>query len=285
MKPGIISISRQCELMGVNRSMLYYRPSPVSQFNLHIMKLIDALYTRIPSYGAPRMTLCLQRQGYPVNHKRIERLMQLMGIQAIHPKRKLSIPNKEHTIYPYLLRGLVITRPNSVWCTDITYIPMRKGFIYLVAIMDWYSRYILSWRLSLTLDAAFCVEALREALTHGTPEIFNSDQGSQFTSNEFTALLADNDIRISMDGRGRAFDNIFIERLWRTVKYEEVYIKDYVDVREATRSLDAYLRFYNEERIHTSIGGRSPFEAHFGRPKALHRTPGTGEGTHLNYAS
>lgn len=162
---------------------------------------------------------------------------------------------------------------------------MRKGFIYLTAIMDWDSRYILSWRLSLTLDAAFCVEALREALTHGTPEIFNSDQGSQFTSNEFTALLADNDIRISMDGRGRAFDNIFIERLWRTVKYEEVYIKDYVDVREATRSLDAYLRFYNEERIHTSIGDRSPFEAHFGRPKTLHRTPGTGEGTHLNYAS
>ena len=190
--------------------------------------------------------------------------MRMMGLQGIAPKKGLSRPNKEHPVYPYLLKGLDITRPNQVFCSDITYIPMRKGFIYLTAVMDWYSRYVVSWKVSLTLDAAFCVEALEEALTIGTPDIFNTDQGSQFTSRDFTTVLKNHHIAISMDGKGRVFDNIFIERLWRTVKYEEVYLKDYANVREAIRGLGDFFRRYNEERPHSALGDQTPYEVYYG---------------------
>ncbi len=215
MNSKIIPIFRQCELLSLCRSSFYYRPVPVSDFNLRLMKLIDRQYTANPSWGAPRITTWLRRQGFKVNRKRIARLMRRMGLQGVVPKRKLTRPNKEHKVYPYLLKGLDVSRPNQVFCSDITYIPMRKGFIYLTAVMDWASRYVLSWKVSLTLDAAFCVEALEDALAVGVPEIFNTDQGSQFTSKDFTDVLKNNNIAISMDGKGRVFDNIFIERLWR----------------------------------------------------------------------
>jgi len=273
MNAPIISISRQCELINLNRSSLYYQPAPVCALNFQLMHLIDRQYTKMPYYGAPRMTTWLQNQGYQVNHKRIARLMSIMGIQGIVPKRKLSIPNKEHTIYPYLLKGVDIVRPNQVFSSDITYIPMRKGFIYLTAVMDWYSRYVLSWSVSITLDAAFCIEALHDALAIGVPEIFNTDQGSQFTSKDFTDTLKDRHVAISMDGKGRVFDNIFIERLWRTVKYEEVYLKDYANVAEAIRSLGVYFRLYNEERIHTALGKKTPYEVYYGMAKIPKLTP------------
>lgn len=218
-----ISVSRQCELLGLSRSSYYYQPCPVSNFNLELMRLIDEQYTKTPFYGVPRMTVWLKRQGYQVNHKRVARLMQLMGLQAVYPKRKTSIPSKEHKIYPYLLRDMDIERPDQVWCADITYIRMYRGFIYLIAIMDWFSRFILAWEVSITMDVDFCLRALDQALGKSRPEIFNTDQGSQFTSTDFTGRLEDSGIAISMDGRGRVFDNIFIERLWRTVKYEEIY--------------------------------------------------------------
>ena len=233
----IIPIIRQCEFLTLSRSSFYYRPAPVSDFNLQLMELIDRQYTKDPSSGVPRITKWLRRQGFKVNRKRISRLMRRMGLQGVVPKKKLTRPNKEHKVYPYLLKGLDIARPNQVFCSDITYIPMRKGFIYLTAVMDWASRYVLSWKVSLTLDAAFCVEALEEALAVGVPEIFNTDQGSQFTSKDFTNVLKNNNVAISMDGKGRVFDNIFIERLWRTVKWEEVYLKDYANVAASnTRS-------------------------------------------------
>jgi len=280
-----ISITRQCELLSLNRSSFYYQPVPVSSFNLHLMELIDRQYTKDPAYGVPRMTTWLKQQGYQVNRKRVARLMGKMGLQGITPKKRLSIPNKEHTVYPYLLRDVEVTRPNQVFSADITYIPMRKGFIYLVAVMDWYSRFVLSWRVSITLDAGFCVEALTEALAIGTPEIFNTDQGSQFTSREFTDILKDHNIAISMDGKGRVFDNIFIERLWRTVKYEEVYLKDYANVWQAVKSLGDFFRRYNEERIHTKIGNRTPYEVYYGAAKSPKPTPQTEEGIHLKDAS
>jgi putative transposase len=285
MNSKIIPITRQCELLGLNRSSFYYRPRPVSDVNLHLMELMDLLYTRDPSSGVPRLTKYLRRQGYKVNRKRVARLMRKMGLQSITPKKRLSQPHKEHQVYPYLLKGLDIARPNQVFCADITYIPMRKGFIYLTAVMDWYSRYVVSWKVSLTLDAAFCVEALVEALTVGIPDIFNTDQGSQFTSKDFTIVLKNHDIAISMDGKGRVFDNIFIERLWRTVKYEEVYLKDYATVSEAIRGLKDFFRRYNEERPHSALGDMTPYEVYYGVITAPQPTLQTEEGIHLKRAS
>jgi len=221
--------------------------------------MIDEQYMQTPFYGRRRMTEWIKRQGYVVNQKRVGRLMGKMGIEAIYPKKKLSQRNVEHRIFPYLLSGIDIVHPNQVWSTDITYIRMLHGFLYLVAIMDWYSRYVLSWRLSNTLDTWFCTEALGEALAaYEKPEIFNSDQGSQFTSVGFTSILLHAGVRISMDGRGRVFDNIFIERLWRTVKYEEIYLKDYEDGHEALSSLERYFEFYNHERPHQSLNYKTP---------------------------
>jgi putative transposase len=285
MKEKPPPIPRQCDLVDLNGSSFYYRPRPVSGVNLHLMELIDRQYTKDPAYGVPRMTTWLKRQGLRVNKKRVARLMRKMGIQGIVPKKKLSIPNKEHKVYPYLLKNVNVERPNQVFCADITYIPMRKGFIYLTAVMDWYSRYVLSWKVSLTLDAAFCVEALEDALTIGTPEIFNTDQGSQFTSRDFTDILKNHDVNISMDGKGRVFDNIFIERLWRTVKYEEVYLKDYAAVWEAIRGLRDFFRYYNEERLHSALGGRTPDEVYYGAAQTPKPTPLTEEGVHLKQAS
>lgn len=222
------------------------------------MRMIDEQYTRTPFYGVPRMTAWLRIQGHPVNPKRIERLMRLMGLQAIYPKPRLSRRGAVSSKYPYLLRGLVIDRPSQVWSTDITYIRLRQGFVYLVAIMDWFSRYVLSWEVSNCLDSFFCLWALEKALQQGVPEIFNSDQGSQFTSEAFTSRLETAGIRISWDGRGRVWDNIFVERLWRSVKWEEVYLKDYDDVPEAIDGLGDYFRFYNTERPHQSLGYRTP---------------------------
>ena len=224
------------------------------------MKLIDRQYLATPFYGVRKIAACLKSQGYLVNRKRVRRLMRLMGLRAIYRRPRTSKPGKGHKIYAYLLGGMKITRPNQVWAADITYIPMARGFLYLVAIIDWYSRYVLSWRLSNTLDAGFCVDALGEALKKGRPEIFNTDQGSQFTSEDFTELLKSNGIQVSMDGKGSYNDNLFIERLWRTVKYEEVYLKAYQDSREARVSLDNYFRFYNAEWLHQALGYRTPTE-------------------------
>jgi putative transposase len=253
-----ISLRRQCELLGVNRSGLYYEPLGESEENLTLMRLLDAQYTRTPFYGSRKMVEWLDTQGFEVNRKRVTRLMALLGIEAVYPKPKLSQPGEGHKIYPYLLRGVGVDRVNQVWSTDITYIRMARGFVYLVAVMDWFSRYVLSWRLSLTLDLDFCVDALKCALRRGRPEIFNSDQGSQFTSEKFIGELAGREIAISMDGRGRCMDNIFIERLWRSLIYEEVYLKDYESVTEARTGIERYFRFYNQERLHQSLQYRTP---------------------------
>jgi|TARA_B100000315_G_scaffold36784_1_gene31397 putative transposase len=227
------------------------------------MKLIDQQYLTTPFYGSRRMTVWLQRRGRPVGRKRVQRLMRIMGLQAIYRRPRTSLRALGHKVYPYLLGGMEITRPNQVWATDITYIPMARGFLYLVAIIDWHSRYVLSWRLSNTLDADFCVEALEEALSKGKPEIFNTDQGSQFTGEAFTGLLKQHGVRISMDGKGRYLDNIFVERLWRTVKYEEVYLKAYSNGREAKVGLDTYFHFYNTQRPHQALGYRTPAEVFY----------------------
>ena len=253
-----ISLRRQCELLGVNRSGLYYEPLGESEENLTLMRLLDEQYTRTPFYGSRKMVEWLDTQGFEVNRKRVTRLMALLGIEAIYPKPKLSQPGDSHKIYPYLLRGVGVDRVNQVWSTDITYIRMARGFVYLVAVMDWFSRYVLSWRLSLTLELDFCVDALKCALRRGRPEIFNSDQGSQFTSEKFIGELAAREIAISMDGRGRCMDNIFVERLWRSLKYEEVYLKDYQSVTEARAGIERYFRFYNQERLHQSLQYRTP---------------------------
>jgi putative transposase len=260
-----ISVRRQCQLLGANRSSLYYEPLGESEENLRLMRLLDEQYTRTPFYGSRRMTEWLITQGYEVNRKRISRLMEVMGIEAVYPKPQLSRPGDGHKIYPYLLRGVTVDRPDQVWSTDITYIRMAQGFVYLVAVMDWYSRFVLSWSLSLTMEIDFCMEALRSALRRGRPEIFNSDQGVQFSSEKFTAELARKDIAISMDGRGRWLDNIFIERLWRSLKYEEVYLKDYGSVTDARTGIERYLRFYNQERLHQSLGYRTPAALYLGR--------------------
>lgn len=265
-----LSIRAQCKLLGVNRGMLYYQPSGLNESDVAVMHLMDEQYTRTPYYGVERMTAWLHRQGIGIGHNRVRRLLRLMGLQAVYPKPRLSRPGgPEHRIWPYLLRGLTIDRPNQVWAADITYIRLWRGFVYLVAVMDWYSRYVLSWSLSTTLDAWFCVEALRRALAIGRPEIFNSDQGSQFTSEAFTGILQDAGVAISMDGRGRAFDNIFVERLWRSVKYEEVYIKDYGVVDEARRGLGDYFVLYNTERLHQSLEYKTPAEVYSGNDSAM----------------
>jgi putative transposase len=245
-------------LLGLSRSSFYYRPAKDSPLNLELMHRIDQIYTRWPFYGVPRITAVLRKQGFEINHKRIERLMKKMGIQAIYPKKNLSRSDKEHRIYPYLLRHLDISRPDQVWAADITYIRLLNGFLYLVAIIDWYSRYVLGWRLSNSLDNRFCVELLEETLREHQPEIFNTDQGVQFTSDDFISVLKKKEIRISMDGRGRALDNIMIERLWRSVKYEEVYLKDYRNGRDAFKGLKNYFAFYNNERLHQSLGYQTP---------------------------
>jgi putative transposase len=265
-----ISIRRQCELLGLNRATFYYQPASETPENLWLMKLIDKQYTQTPFYGWPRITACLRREGYAVNHKRVQRLMGLMGLQAIYPKPRTSIPTHDHKIYPYLLRGLVITRPDQVWSSDITYIPLPGGFMYLVAIMDWYSRYVLAWRLSNTLDSLFCIAALQEALRRRQPEIFNTDQGCQFTSLAFTGILEAANIRISMDGRGRALDNIFVERLWRTVKYEDIYLKNYATVLALIDGLTRYFAFYNDERLHQSLDYRIPAEVYYQTPAQVY---------------
>lgn len=258
-----ISIVRQCELLGLRRSSFYYTPGGESTYNLELMNRIDEQYTRSPFYGIRRMTQWLRHEGYEVNRKRVNRLMRQMGLYAIYPKPRLSTGKDEQKRYPYLLRDLKIEYPNHVWCADITYVKMDQGYIYLMAIMDWYSRYVLSWSVSIMLDVGFCIEALDKAREVGNPEIFNTDQGVKFTSKAFTGRLTEAGIKISMDGRGRVFDNIFIERLWRSVKYEEVYIKDYRTVREAVLSLRDYFVFYNNERLHQSLGYRTPKEVYF----------------------
>jgi len=255
-----LSIKCQCRLLGISRSGLYYQAKGISEDELDLMKLIDRQYLMVPYYGARKIAACLKSQGHLVNRKRIRRLMRLMGIKAIYRRPRTSKPSPGHKIYPYLLGGMKITRPNQVWAADITYIPMARGFLYLVAIIDWYSRYVLSWRLSNTLDVSFCVEALEEALSKGRPDIFNTDQGAQFTSEAFTRLLEQHGVRISMDGKGSYKDNLFIERLWRTVKYEEVYLKAYQDGRDARISPGNYFRFYNTERPHQAHGYRTPAE-------------------------
>ena len=258
-----ISVRRQCELLGLNRSSLYYEPARESEYNLMLMRQIDEQYTRTPFYGWPRMTAHLRRLGYPVNHKRVQRLMHRMGLQALYPKPKTSRSAPGHQVYPYLLRGLTIARPNQVWCADITYVPLQHGFMYLVAVLDWFSRYVLAWQLSNTLDGRFCQEVVRQALHSGTPEIFNTDQGAQFTALAFTTILQEAGIRISMDGRGRAMDNVMVERLWRTVKYENIYLMDYATVPQLAAGLGDYFRFYDYERPHQSLAYRTPAEVHF----------------------
>lgn len=260
------SIRRQCELLGVNRATYYYVPATESPLNLELMRLIDEQYMRTPFYGWPRMTVYLRRQGYLVNHKRVQRLMQRMGIQAIHPKPSLSQAHPAHKIYPYLLRDLAITRPNQVWSADITYLPLRKGFLYLVAVMDWYSRYVLAWAISNTLECTFCVDVLQQALQKGRPAIFNTDQGAQFTALAFTSVLQEAEIQISMDGRGRALDNIFIERLWRSVKYEDVYLHRYETGPALIAGLEQYFPFYNQERPHQSLAYQTPAAVYAASP-------------------
>jgi len=258
-----IGIRRQCELLGVNRSSLYYQPQPVSVQTLDIMDRIDRHYTETPFYGVERMTAQLQRDGLIIGHNRVRRLMRLMGLMAVYPKPNGSKRHPEHKIYPYMLRDVVVERVNQVWSADITYIRLMVGFVYLVAIMDWFSRYVLGWSLSNTLDSLFCVDALERALLIATPEIFNTDQGSQFTSCDFTSRLQKAGVAISMDGRGRVFDNIFSERLWRTVKYEEVYLNEYRDARDAIDGLGGYFDFYNNRRLHQSLTYRIPAEVYF----------------------
>jgi putative transposase len=269
-----ISVYRQCELLGLNRSSLYYKSRGDTQYNETLMKLIDRQYVETPFYGIDKMTECLCRQGHNVNHKRIRRLMRQMGLEAVYPRRKpgLSISDRQHKIYPYLLKGVTIARADQVWSDDITYIRMYRGWIYLVAVMDWFSRYVLSWELSTTLESEFCVTALKQALSYGRHEVFNTDQGSQFTSDDFTKVLLTAEIQISMDGKGRVFDNIFVERLWRTVKVEEVYIHDYQTVAEARYGLGRYFDLYNNRRLHQALDYRSPAEVYgvaVGTPVAL----------------
>ena len=261
-RPGL-SLSRQCEVLSISRSGYYYKPKGESPSNLALMRRIDELFLKYPFYGSRQMARQLRREGIRVGRHRVRRLMRLMGLRAIYQAPRTSDPHPEHRIYPYLLGGLTISRPDQVWCADITYIPVQRGFLYLVAIMDWATRHVLAWRLSNTMDASFCVEALEEALAeYGKPEMFNTDQGSQFTSLAFTGALKDADIRISMDGRGRCMDNIFIERLWRSLKYEAVYLFELTDGFRAERVIGDWLGFYNSERPHSAHDGRTPAEAY-----------------------
>jgi putative transposase len=269
-----LSIGRQCDLLLISRSSYYYEATGESLFNLELMRLIDEQFLETPWYGARQMARHLRRQGYGVSRKRIGRLMRKMGLSAIYQKPNTSKPHPEHTIYPYLLRGMAIDKPNKVWCADITYIPMRRGFLYLVAIMDWYSRKVLAWRLSNSLDADFCIAALEDALmNYGIPEIFNTDQGSQFTSYPFTQVLKDAQIKISMDGKGRWMDNIMIERLWRSLKYECVYLNAFEVGSEVRQGIGKWINFYNERRPHSSLDDHTPDEVYWQKSRAGY--PGT----------
>ena len=261
-----VPLTRQCQMLDLSRSSVYYRPVPNPEEDLALMRRIDEIHLRFPFMGSRKIRDMLQREGYGVNRKKVQRLMRLMDIHALYPKkRRTSLPEKGHKIYPYLLRNLPVVRPNQVWAADITYIPMARAVLYLVAIMDWYSRKVLSWRLSNTLDPAFCVDALEEALyRYGAPEIFNTDQGAQFTSTAFTDMLKAANVRISMDGKGRWIDNVFVERLWRTLKYDEVYLKAYETVAQAHHGIGSYFDFYNQERPHQSLDRLTPDEAYAG---------------------
>lgn len=262
-KPGL-SIANQCRLLNINRSSFYYRSKPFISKDLELMRLIDEQYLKTPTWGSRSMRSHLRRLGYKVNRKHMQRLMRLMGLEAIYPKPRTSRPHPKHKIHPYLLRGLTIDRPNQVWTADITYIPMNRGFMFLVAIMDWYSRKVLSWRVSNTMEADFCVEALAEAIErYGDPEIFNTDQGSQFTSQAFTGLLGKNSIAISMDGRGRVQDNIFIERLWWTIKYHYIYLHSFDSGSELRNGLRNWFDFYNRDRFHQSLDNLTPDEVYY----------------------
>jgi putative transposase len=254
-----LSVRRQCAMLGVARSGVYRKPSPANDTDLALMRRIDALHTERPFLGSRRIARMLGEDGLPINRKRVRRLMRLMGIEALGPKPRTTKPAPGHKIYPYLLRDMTIDRPNQVWAADITYIPIGRGFLYLVAVIDWASRAVLSWRLSNTMDASFCVAVLEEALAqYGRPEIFNTDQGSQFTSADFTGVLSKAGASISMDGRGRGMDNVFIERVWRSLKYEDIYLKGYADGREAKAGIGEYFAFYNERRLHQALGYRAP---------------------------
>ena len=253
-----LSVRRQCELLGLSRSSLYYEPAGETVENLRLMRRIDEQYTARPFYGSRRMTRWLIERGEEVNRKRVQRLMRAMGLEAIYPKPRLSAAGKGHKVYPYLLRGVTIERADQVWSTDITYVPMTTGFMYLAAVIDWFSRYVIAWRLSNTLDGGFCLEMLEDALRAGKPEVFNTDQGVQFTAAAFTGRLEAAGVAVSMDGRGRALDNVFVERLWRSVKYEDIHIRGYEAVPELRRGLGRYSGFYNDERLHQSLGYRTP---------------------------
>jgi putative transposase len=257
-----LSIRRQCELLGLNRSSFYYEPAKETIENLRLMRRIDEQYLKTPYFGSRRMAIWLAREGEEVNRKRIQRLMGLMGLEAIHPGPRTTVRDPDHKVYPYLLRGVKIERRDQVWSSDITYIPMHQGFMYLTAVIDWYSRYVLSWSLSNSLDGRFCPETLEEALRGGKPEIFNTDQGVQYTARSFTGRLEETGVLVSMDGRGRALDNVFVERLWRSLKYEEVYLKDYRSVAELMTGLTNWFRFYNHERPHQSLKYRTPAEVY-----------------------
>lgn len=266
-----LSKTRRCELLKIPRSTAYYQPQDVSDDDLKVMRLLDELHLKYPHKGSRTLRDVLwDEHGIHTNRKPVQRLMRVMGIRSVAPQKKTSTPNKTHKVYPYLLRNLTIDRPNQVWCTDITYIPMHKGFVYLVAIMDWYSRKVLSWRLSNTMNPDFCVEALEEALTHyGKPDIFNSDQGAQFTSAEFTDVLKDHRIKISMDGKGRWMDNVFIERLWRTLKYEEVYLHAYESIKQAKQRMTNWFEDYNQKRRHSSLDRKTPDQVYYDLPSNL----------------
>jgi putative transposase len=268
-KETMMSVVQQCGLLELSRSTFYYQPVGENAYNLALMRLIDERFTKRPFYGVPRMTASLRAMGHGVNPKRVRRLMRVMGLEAIYPKPRLSANGPDHKVYPYLLKGVAVDRPDQAWATDITYVRLTHGFVYLTAIMDWYSRYVVSWELSITLDTGFCLEALGKALRISRPEIFNTDQGPQFTSVDFTNLLENEGIKVSMDGRGRVYDNIFVERLWRSVKYEEVYLHDYQMVLEARTHLSAYFEFYNDERPHEALGYRTPHEVYFGTKATL----------------
>lgn len=259
---SVFSLRQQCELLGINRSSLYYRPMGESEENLHLMRLLDEQYTRTPYYGVLRMTAWLRQQGYKVNPKRVRRLLRTMGLETLYQKPNTSQADPAHQVFPYLLRGKLIERCDQVWSTDITYIRLTHGFVYLMAVIDWYSRYVLSWALSTTLEADFCIEAVGKLLTQGQCDIFNTDQGAQFTTPRFTQPLLDQGIQVSMDGRGRALDNIFVERLWRSVKYEYVYLQDIQTVQEARQGLRDYFEFYNHRRLHQSLGYQTPAQVY-----------------------
>ena len=259
-----LSIARQCELIELNRAAYYYKPKSLEESDYKIMKIIDEIFTEHPYYGTRRMAYILKKEGYDIGRKKVKKYYKIMGIEAVYPKMNLSRRNQAHKVYPYLLRDLEITYPNQVYCADITYIRLRQGFVYLVAIMDWHSRYILSWRVSISLENEFCVNALNEALlVHGKPDVFNTDQGVQFTSKDFTKVLESEAIKISMDGKGRALDNVFIERFWRSIKQEKIYRLDLETVEEAKKAIKEYINFYNKQRPHQSLDYKTPEEVHF----------------------